>query len=242
MDEFEKKLAQEMKRKVEGITLSEREKDRIYKAVNRPNRQPVKRKYTAWSIAVAAVVLFLVLLLPLLSDQKHETGMNTASNSSVEDQQELTARTEVNEGDFIYRLVSEKDHYTEGEPVNIYAELEYIGAEKEVEINHGSSPFFFPMTETTRNYEIEYGVTMPFVRTFLEQGVPLRQTTTGGGSYSEHSKEEYKNFMKRVMRQDYPSGHYIVNGAVKFTLAGEKEVEYMIEAQIEFTIDKNKRS
>ncbi|MDV6379329.1 hypothetical protein ORD22_14010 [Sporosarcina sp. GW1-11] len=42
--------------------------------------------------------------------------------------------------------------------------------------------------------------------------------------------------MKKVMKKDYPSGHYIVNGSANFTLADEDERKYMIEAQVEFTV------
>ena len=150
---------------------------------------------------------------------------------------ELKTTAEVMEGDFIYRLVSEKEHYGKGEDVKIYAELEYIGAENEVEIRHGSSPFLFPMTETTRKYEIEYAVTMEGKRSVLKKGEPLRQELNGGGSYSDHHQEEYKEFMKKVMKGNYPSGHYIVDGYADFDTAGDVEKEYMIEAQIEFAVD-----
>lgn len=145
--------------------------------------------------------------------------------------------SEVIEGDFIYRLVSEKDHFDEGEDVKIYAELEYLGQEDEVEISHGSSPFLFPMTETTRDYDIEYAVTMEGKHTVLKKGEPLRQESNGGGSYSDHDKEEYKEFMKKVMKSNYPSGHYVVNGYANFYVEDDIEKEYMIEAQVEFYVD-----
>lgn len=154
----------------------------------------------------------------------------------------LGNKAEASEGDFIYRLVSEKDHYDEGEDVKIYAELEYIGKEDEVEITHGSSPFLFPMTETTRDYEIAYAVNLPGNSTILKKGEPMRQEYRGGGGYAEQNKEEYKVFMKQVMKQDFPSGHYIVNGYADFHLAdkAKDEEKYTIEAQIEFYVDSEK--
>lgn len=236
MDEFEKKIAKTMKQKVEGISLAEQEKQQIYRAIGRPSKPTNTRKYMTWTIATAAVALFFVLLMPLLADQKNVPGLGTVPDTSYEDLNESTTQAEVIEGDFIYRLVTEKSHYDEGEDVKIFAELEYVGLQDQVEINHGSSPFFFPMTETTRDYEIDYAVTMPFASTIVQKGEPIRQEIAGGGGYSEHNTEEYKKFMKQVMRQGYPSGHYIVNGYANFTLVGEKERDYMIEAQVEFTV------
>lgn len=36
-------------------------------------------------------------------------------------------RAEETKGDFIYRIITEKGEYYEGEPVHLYAELEYVG-------------------------------------------------------------------------------------------------------------------
>lgn len=155
---------------------------------------------------------------------------------------ELYKKSEVIKGDFIYRLVTEKEHYDEGENVKIYAELEYIGEEDQVEITYGSSPFLFPMTETTRDYEIAYAVNLPGNSTILKKGEPMRQEYRGGGGYAEHDKEEYKVFIKQVMKQDFPSGHYIVNGYADFYLAdkAKDEEKYTIEAQIEFYVESEK--
>lgn len=149
----------------------------------------------------------------------------------------LNIKSEIIEGDFIYRLITEKDHYDKGENVKIYAELEYIGKEDEVEILHGGSPFLFPMNETTRKYEVDYAVTLQGLRTVLKKGEQLRQESSGGGGYSEQDNEAYKEFMKKVMDQNYPSGHYVVNGYTNFTLADEDEKNYTIEAQVEFYVE-----
>ena len=180
--------------------------------------------------------LSILTVIGLYGCQKTEQ-VKDVNQSPKSDQ--LNKKSEVIQGDFIYRLVTEKEHYDKGEDVKIYAELEYIGKEDEVEITHGGSPFLFPMTETTRGYEIEYAVTMVGKRTVLKKGEPMRQQLNGGGSYSDHDKEEYKEFMKRVMKQDFPSGHYIVNGYADFYLVDKAKCEeqYTIEAQIEFNVD-----
>lgn len=183
--------------------------------------------------------LSILTVIGLYGCQKTEQVKDV--NQSAKSNQ-LNKESEVIKGDFIYRLVTEEDHYDKGENVKIYAELEYIGEENQVEITHGGSPFLFPMTETTRDYEIEYAVTMVGNRTVLKKGEPMRQELNGGGSYSDHDKEEYKEFMKKVMKQDFPSGHYIVNGYADFYLAdkAKDEEHYTIEAQIEFYVDSEK--
>ena len=52
----------------------------------------------------------------------------------------------------------EKSVYAEGEIVEVYAELEYVGDEAEIKIAHATSPFYFPTKEKTRNFSIRYGI------------------------------------------------------------------------------------
>lgn len=165
-------------------------------------------------------------------------GQIEQNNPPPEKQEEglQTERAETLDGNFIYRLVSEKSHYKEGEPVKIYAELEYIGLEEEATIEHSSSPFLFPMKETTRNYEIDYAVNTIGNQSVLKKGVPLREEIQGSGGYSEQDKETYKEFIKQVMEKNYPTGRYIVSGNAWFREADSQE-EHIIHAQIEFAID-----
>ena len=181
-----------------------------------------------------ALILTTLITLGLFGCQQKEQVIEKPESLTLENP---SNKAEVSEDNFIYRLVTVKDHYEEGESVKIYAELEYIGKEDEVEINHGTSPFFFPMTETTRNYEIEYAVTLPGKSAILKKSEPMRQESSGGGGYSDHDNEEYKDFMKLVMKQNYPNGHYIVDGYANFTLGDEDESEYTMAAQIEFYVD-----
>ena len=180
--------------------------------------------------------LIILIVLGVYGCQKEEQVQNVNKSPKSD---ELDQKSEVIKGDFIYRLVTEKEHYDEGENVKIYAELEYIGGEDQVEITHGSSPFLFPITETTRDYEIAYAVNLQGKNTILKKGEPMRQEYRGGGSYAEHDQAEYKVFMKQVMKQDFPNGHYIVNGYADFYLVDKAKCEeqYTIEAQIEFNVD-----
>lgn len=178
-------------------------------------------------------LMFAVFMVfALFSCQQTEPKTELPSEDTFDNQTEAENKN----GDYIYRLVTEKSHYDKGEPVKIYAELEYVGPKEEVVIKHSSSPFLFPMTETTRNYDIAYAVAAVGNETVLKRGVPLRHETTGGGGYSEQDKEEYKEFMKQVMERKYPKGHYIVDGFADFTVDDNQE-NYKIKAQIEFSTD-----
>ena len=153
----------------------------------------------------------------------------------------LETKAEVTEGEFVYRLVTEKAEYRENEPVKVYAELEYIGNQEEITIAHAASPFHFPMVETTRNYEIFYSMDQPSIATKLIKGEPLRQEYRGGGGYGSQDKKEYIEFMKHIMNQEFPKGHYVVNGFADFDVIANEETKqkgnYKIKAQVEFMVN-----
>jgi len=151
----------------------------------------------------------------------------------------LETRKEITEGDFIYRLVSEKDYYVENEPVKLYAELEYIGEMEKIEIFHADSPFYFPMVEKTRNYEMDYFMIEPAEFTTLIKDEPFRQEYSPGVVYSSQDDKEYIDFMKRIMNSEFPIGHYVVNGSADFHVTDAntgEEKKYEINAKIEFKV------
>lgn len=179
------------------------------------------------------LIFFIVLILTGCS----ESGSN---KNSVESKQDvLVTRKEIIEGDFIYRLVSEKGEYVEKEPVKLYAELEYIGDKEKIEISHATSPFYFPMIEKTRNYQVDYIMTEPLIHTTLIKGEPIRKEYSPGGGYGSQDAKEYIEFMKHIMNSEFPIGHYVVNGSAHFNVAdvetgGEKK--YSIDTKIEFKV------
>lgn len=153
----------------------------------------------------------------------------------------MKTKAEVKEGDFVYRLVTEKADYNEGEAIKIYAELEYIGDQEEIEISYGGSPFSFPMVETTRNYNIDYFNFLVSKRSKLIKGESLRQEYLGSGGYGSQDEKDYTEFMKRIANNEFPKGHYVVNGAANFNEidSGDstEKKNYEIKAQIEFRVN-----
>ncbi|QPC45625.1 hypothetical protein [Mangrovibacillus cuniculi] len=185
------------------------------------------------------LLLLMLLTLILTACGTTSTGSSQTPPSAEEPVKEV--RAEVTEGDFIYRLVSEKNVYKEGEPWEFYAELEYVGELDEVEIGHAASPFYFDMVETTRGYQIGYPMDEPYIVTTLKRNEPYRENGYVGGGYSEHDSEEYVEFMKSLMNDEYPHGHYVINGATDFYLHDESVSEKQnvrLEAVVEFDVIK----
>ncbi|GKV63937.1 MULTISPECIES: hypothetical protein [Sporosarcina] len=179
------------------------------------------------------LISLILVLFSLLGCQQNE---QTEEKQGTPLLGEVTNQAEVTEDDFVYRLVSEKQQYQVSEPIKLYAELEYTGDQDEVEITHATSPFYFPITETTREYDIEYSMDMPLERTMLKKGESLRMDYESSGSFLDRDTEEYKTFMKQVMNGHFPAGQYVVDGNADFNLIGTEEKKYQIEAPVKFQV------
>lgn len=107
-----------------------------------------------------------------------------------------------------------------------------------VTIFHAASPFFFPMVEKIRGYEIPYGMNEPLLTTTLVRGEPLREAYTSSGGYSAEDEAEYVRFMKAFIEEGFPVGHYIVHGFADFYVeAADGEMDtHRLEAQIDFVV------
>jgi len=156
-------------------------------------------------------------------------------------QEELQTIHVVTEGDFIYRLVTEESEYKENGPIRLIAELEYVGDKEDVLITHAASPFSFSMVETTRDYEISYPMAEPEIETVIRKGKPLRKEYTGGaGAYGAEDKKNYVTFIQKIMKKEFPNGHYIVNGLASYTVLENEETgqekDYNLKARVEFKV------
>lgn len=182
-------------------------------------------------------VSFLLLTIPLAACG---TGEDTTADTSASVDDFSVANTEASatEGDFIYRLVSEKEEYASGGPVEIYAELEYVGEQDSIDIYHAGSAFFFPMEEKTRGYQVDYPMIEPLLMTTLTKGEPLRESYTGSGGYSDQEDAAYIEFMKQVINNEFPEGYYVVNGYADFFTETPEGVQtaYEIQAEVDFKV------
>lgn len=186
---------------------------------------------------ISLILSFTFLSIGLFGCQQNN---NEKVDNETSYTQTLETKAEVSEEDFVYRLATEKTVYGKNEPIKIHAELEYTGDKEEIEIFHSASPFSFPMVETTRSYEIGYGMEQPLLSTKLIKGEPHREEYTGSGGYDSQDKKEYIEFIKQIMNQEFPEGHYVVNGIADFDVLAkegtEQKNEYKIKAQVEFRV------
>jgi hypothetical protein len=178
-------------------------------------------------------ILLMIGILGLLAG----CGSERKSGTNVEDF-EVIPVADATEGDFIYRLVAESDTFQAGGPITMYAELEYTGEQKSIDIYHAASPFYFDMREKTRDFEISYPMNEPLIMTTLVKGKPIREQYRGSGGYSEEDPEPYRKFIQRVIDGQFPEGFYEVDGSANF-FTGNPEAEktdYDIHAAISFKV------
>lgn len=183
---------------------------------------------------------YLPLLVPVFLMAACGTGEENSSGNTVPGDEYSVSNTEASatEGDFIYRLVSEKEEYVSGSPVEVYAELEYVGDEESIEIFHAGSAFYFPMEEKTRGYQLDYPMIEPLLTTTLTKGEPLRESYSGSGGYSDQEDAAYIEFMQQVMDNEFPEGYYIVNGYADFytETPDGNSTDYEIHAEVDFKV------
>lgn len=195
--------------------------------------------------------VILILMVTGCAQQGTQQGSPTDAPAPA-DKAVRGSHAEVTDGDFVYRLVSEKEQYDYGDPVKVYGELEYVGEQDEITIGHAASPFYFPMKELTRDYDIGYAMNEPYFTTTLKKGEPLREYYSGGGGYGSQDKKEYKDFI-RSLQDVFPDGRYVVYGSADFmidtsskgadleNLDGEGPQKYKIQAEIQFTVNEEKK-
>lgn len=160
---------------------------------------------------------------------------NQISNSDLEKYNVKQITDENVQGDFVFRLVSEKKEYDDLNDVKLYGEITYIGEEDEIIIHHASSAILFSLEEKVRGFFIGFGVNEIGLSTVLKQGEPYREEYVKSGGYAEDDPSDYVRFMESFLETDeFPSGYYVVNGETDFSLANEERIN--IEATIDFKV------
>lgn len=149
---------------------------------------------------------------------------------------------EVTEGDFVYRISSEKDVYNEFGEVAIFAELTYVGDLESIDIYHAESAFHFPFVERTREFEVGYAMNEPLLTTTLVKDEPFRQMYSFAGGYSDDDTKEYQQFVNTIIEKGFPEGEYIINGSAQFDTADPAVAtdteKFEMNASIGFTVVK----
>lgn len=178
------------------------------------------------------IMLFPVLIVVGCSDSESNGSFDS---SKLEEYEVKNTEAEVTEGDYVFKLVSEKEVYEVGEEVQLYGEVTYIGDQDEVVIEHASNLFIFPMVEHVREHDISGGTNEEAIQTTLVTNAPYREEYAKNGvGYAEEDPQAYKKFMKDFMkRDDFPAGYYEVQGEADF-YDGEKRFE--MKATVDFKV------
>ncbi|SES64207.1 hypothetical protein SAMN05216389_101211 [Oceanobacillus limi] len=72
-------------------------------------------------------VVFVILLVSC--DSSNGASDHSVLNNEVDNYEVTQTYAETAQGDFVFRLVSGREEYQEGESVQLYGEIEYVGEE-----------------------------------------------------------------------------------------------------------------
>ncbi len=129
-----------------------------------------------WIIPLVAIVFMLVGC---------GTGSNNNGTSSNYEFENITEGIAEDE-QFSFRLYSEKSVYQVGEPLQIKAELTYIGDQESIKISHAASPIWLLTTNLTEDYRFDAAMNEPLIITELKKDVPfVQEYQFSGGTYYE---------------------------------------------------------
>ncbi len=182
------------------------------------------------------LILAVFLLFTILTAGCQSS--HSVDNRDLEKYEVSQTSDENVQGDFIFRIKSEKGEYGVGEDIELYGEIEYIGEKEEVTIYHSSSAVLFPMREKIRGYEIGSAVNDIGLSTTIKKGKPYREEYGKSGSYSEdQDPQDYVNFMKEFLNASgFPAGYYVVQGSTDFSVESGEHVR--VKGTVDFKVMK----
>lgn len=139
---------------------------------------------------------------------------------------------EVKQGDFVLQLVSGQESYAPGESVELKLRLKYTGSQEKVSIGHAASPFFFLITELTREVGLGYFMNQPLIYREMKRDEWLEEAYVKSAWYDESSP--HKAFIQAFLEgESFPEGRYRITGLARFTLydgktdsGKDKETDY----------------
>ncbi|MDG5788637.1 hypothetical protein QA612_14235 [Evansella sp. AB-P1] len=183
---------------------------------------------------LGCIVIFILFLAGCnsseLDNREGPSDFDELANFEV-----LQPMDETKKGNFIFRLISEKEEYKEGEEVKLYGELEYVGRNEEVTITHSDPVIVFPLEDKMRGFSTRFGRDDDASPTTLKQGEPYRQDYKTMFVYNPiEDSEEYLEFLEQL-DEHFPAGYYVVNGQAIFN-HGIFGNETVIKAQIDFKV------
>ncbi len=180
--------------------------------------------------------LFIIIILGMLlsacgtQETKTEEPTQLASN-------DLISSSESQEDKFTLRLVSEKEQYKVGEPLNIVAKLTYHG-EEDITIGHGGSWVALSTTNLSKGYNFGSAMDTPYISREIQSKQTIRKLYQfSGGTYHEgmggtpFSEEEFLEMSKGK----FPPGIYKIEAATDFVIEGNDK-KYSLKGKVIFEV------
>ncbi|HLS22449.1 MAG TPA: hypothetical protein VK037_00890 [Pseudogracilibacillus sp.] len=184
-------------------------------------------------------ILFIVITLVscTIPDMTDEPIVNELDSYEV-----IQHHSEVEEGDFLFRLYTDQPEQIEGEFVSLKGEIVYIGDEAEIEISHTDEPISFHIKEKIRGYSIPYFIKEIGVYTILTKDEPYEVSFNRANiaPLEEEDKNEMRFIEEFSEREDFPVGYYEVIGMFDFFITDpevpEDEAHIEFETKIDFKV------
>ncbi|PYZ94008.1 hypothetical protein CR194_00240 [Salipaludibacillus keqinensis] len=166
------------------------------------------------------MVLCILFLMSACNNQENDELENSAPE---EEQKSEKIASETDSGDFVLRLVSEKEMYESGEEVLITGKIKYIGGKEEIELTHSESPFYFEMIEVNSGAELSYSLQEIGATTVLKQNEWYEeQYEKGKSTFIEHNN--HMDFQNAFIDDDgFPPGEYEIELRTNFHTNIEEE-------------------
>lgn len=185
---------------------------------------------------IFTVALLALLLVGCGTSTNNKSGNSTSPNYDYEN---ITEGLD-EDGQFSFKLTSEKAVYQVGEPLKIKAELSYIGDEDSIKISHAASPIWLLTTNLTEDYQFEAAMNEPLIFTELKKDVPfVQEYQFSGGSYFEGApgKPYSEELLMKMAEGKFPPGQYEIKGRTDFAIGEDIMTERVnLETSIIFTV------
>lgn len=181
------------------------------------------------------IVMFTVLLTACGEVQPQNT--TNPVTTSVLNKEELDLMDKVTEGDYELAIYTKKTQYAVNEPIDVYADITYIGEREEIEIGHSMYPVGFAIMEHTRNLDIGGAMEEPYKVTLLKRNEPMQYNYSFTGGYSSDDDDDVISFVKDLRDGQLPQGEYTITAYADFKEHGQDSVPpYLFNVSISFIV------
>lgn len=196
-------------------------------------------------VLITILLCFLITACDNHSNEKVDTQFNAMPITDVQpqftpiivDDPNQPLERVVSMDNYTLTVISEKSQYQVGDKIQIKAYLTYTGDKESVKLLYGPTPIYFTTSELTRNYPLMSAYNVPETERELERDVPYEEQYGFSGSYSESDPKEYVTFVKSLINNSFPKGHYVIQAVASFDDISEADrVPYEFSIDLEFEV------